>query len=59
MKSKIIQIRLPQDWAEAIDAEREERGQTISDFLREAAAKQLPRDVQYRLTRIRIGRPTE
>lgn len=50
-----IKVYMSQDWIDAIEQARGE--QTLSDFVRSAIKKQMPKDVRKQLNPIKMGRP--
>jgi hypothetical protein len=52
-----LQVRLPESWREAIEAEAKRRGVSVSDFAREGMFELLPATVKRRLDDVAMGRP--
>lgn len=53
-----LQVRLPADWREAVEAAAARQGLSLSDFARAAIFDQLPPKVQLQLEDVSPGRPS-
>lgn len=52
-----LQVRLPDAWRAAVEAEAKRLGVSASDFARDAMFENLPRKVQLQLDDVEPGRP--
>lgn len=50
-----IKVYMSQDWLDAIDQARGD--QSLSDFVRSAIKKQMPKEMRKQLNPIKMGRP--
>ena len=53
-----VQVRLPEDWREAVQDAADKAGKTVSQFIRDAVLEKLPAKQRKQLADVRRGRPS-
>lgn len=54
-KSTVIQVTVPEEWKEALEAECERRNQPLARYIRDALKKALPKKVASKLPPVKHG----